>query len=168
VFAQKGFFIDCDADYGAKPINYQLFRDKPATEHRGFNLRNAGTDYNNAHMRDRMIHKIVQPVCDVEMMDGFPCVVFINGEFWGVYEMREKQDKHYIANNSTADDDSIDFLQFDGDVIEGDNKDFIQTYSFIGSNDMTQQPLIDSAATMLEFDNFCDYFIIETFFANTD
>ncbi len=168
IFAQKGFFIDCDDDYGAKPLDYQLFPDKPATEYRGFNLRNAGSDYNNCHMRDRMIHKTVQPVCDVEMMDGFACVVFINGEYWGVYEMREKQDKHFIANNSVADDDSIDFLQFDGDVIEGDNKNFIDTYTFIGANDMTQQPMIDSAATMLDFENFCDYFIIETFYANTD
>lgn len=168
IFAQKGFFIDCDDDYGAKPINYQLFPDKPATEYRGFNLRNAGTDYNNAHMRDRMIHKSVQPTCDVEMMDGFACVVFINGEYWGVYEMREKQDKHFIANNSTCDDDSIDFLQFNGDIIEGDNKHFLNTYTFIGNNDMTQQSLIDSAATMIDFENFCDYFIVETFYANTD
>ncbi len=168
IFAQKGFFIDCDDDYGSKPLDYQLFPDKPATEYRGFNLRNAGSDYNNCHMRDRLIHKTVQPVCDVDMMDGFACVVFINGTYWGVYEMREKQDKHYIANNSTCDDDSVDFLQFDGDIIEGDNKDFVDTYTFIGGNDMTQQANIDSAATMWDFDNMCDYFIIETFYANTD
>lgn len=168
VFAQKGFFIDCDDDYGAKPLQYQLFPDKPATEYRGFNLRNAGTDYNNCHMRDRMIQKTIQPVCDVDMMDGFACVVFINGEYWGVYELREKQDKHYIANNSHCDDDSLDFLQFDGDIIEGDNKDFIKTYSYIGGNNMAVQANIDSAAVMLDFGNFCDYFIIETFYANTD
>lgn len=168
VFAQKGFFIDCDNDYGASPLNYRLFPDKPATEYRGFNLRNTGTDYNNCHMRDRMIHKTVQPVCDVDMMDGFACVVFINGEYWGVYEMREKQDKHYIANNSTCDDDSTDFLQFDGDIIEGDNRDFINTYTYISSNNMQVQANIDSAATMWDFENFCDYFIIETFYANTD
>lgn len=168
IFAQKGFFIDCDDDYGSKPLNYQLFPDKPATDYRGFNLRNAGTDYNNAHMRDRMIQKTIQPVCDVDMMDGFSCVVFINGEYWGVYELREKQDKHYIANNSTCDDDSIDFLQFNGDIIEGDNKNFVDTYTFIGGSDMTQQANIDAAATMWDFENFCDYFIIETFYANTD
>jgi hypothetical protein len=168
VFAQKGFFIDCDDDYGAKPLDYQLFPDKPATEYRGFNLRNAGSDYNKCHLRDRMIHKTIQPVCDVDMMDGFACVVFINGEYWGVYELREKQDKHYLANNSECDDDSTDFLQFDGDIIEGDNKHFIETYSFIGGNDMTQQANIDSAAALWDFENFCDYFIIETFYANTD
>ena len=168
VFAQKGFFIDCDDDFGGKPINYQLFPDKPAQEYRGFNLRNTGTDYNNCHMRDRMIHKTIQPVCDVDMMDGFACVVFINGEYWGVYEMREKQDKHYIANNSTCDDDSVNFLQFNGDIIEGDNKDFIDTYTFIGGQDMTIQANIDSAATMWDFENMCDYFITETFYANTD
>lgn len=168
VFAQKGFFIDCDDDYGSKPLEYQLFPDKPATEYRGFNLRNTGTDYNNCHMRDRMIHKTVQPVCDVDMMDGFACVVFINGEYWGVYEMREKQDKHYLANNSECDDDSVDFLQFDGAIIEGDNKNFISTYTFIGGNDMTVQANIDSAATMWDFENMCDYFITETFYANTD
>lgn len=168
IFAQKGFFIDLDDDYGAKPLQYQLFPDKPADEYRGFNLRNTGTDYNQCHMRDRMIHKTVQGDCDVEMMDGFACVVFINGEYWGVYEMREKQDKHYIANNSDADDDSLDFLQFNGDIIEGSNKDFLDTYTFITNNDMTQQPLFDSAATMIDVSNVTDYFVIETFYGNTD
>jgi hypothetical protein len=168
VFPQRGFTIDFDENYGGSTINYQLFPDKPAMNYQNFNLRNSGSDWNGCFMRDRLIQKSVQGKTDVDMMDGYSCVLFINGMYWGVYELREKQDKHYLANNSTCDDDNVDFLEFDGSVIEGDNSSFFKMVSYIYNADMTQQASYDSACAMLDVENFADYFITETFVGNLD
>lgn len=168
IHPQKGFFIDCDENYRGKPIEYRLFPDKQSETYSGFNIRNAGSDYGGARMRDMLLQKSIQKSTDLDMMDGFPCVLFLNGEFWGVYELREKQDKHYVENNSLEDKDNIDFLQFDGDVIEGDNKSFFRMVDYISTNDMTQQTAYDSASAMLDISNFCDYFITETYAGNLD
>ncbi|MGL4597572.1 MAG: CotH kinase family protein, partial [Bacteroidia bacterium] len=168
MFPQRGFYVDADEDFGGDPVNYKLFPDKPATSYHGFNIRNMGTDWNGAMMRDRCIQKIAQPATYLDVMDGFPCVVFINGIYWGVYEVREKQDKHFIENNSEVDDDNVDMLQFDGDIIEGDNQDFLNMALYIGNTDMSIAANYDTAMRMIDRENFCDYFITETYVANTD
>ncbi len=168
MFPQRGFTIDFNENYGGQDINYQLFPDKPNLNYHNFNVRNAGSDWNSTHMRDRLIQKTVQGKTDVDMMDGFSCILFINGAYWGVYELREKQDKHYLANNSTCDDDNVDFLEFDGSIIEGDNSSFFKMVNYISTSDMTLQTSYDSAAAMLDIPNFCDYFITETYMGNLD
>jgi hypothetical protein len=168
IFPQRGFTVDFDENYGGQTINYQLFPDKPATTYQNFNVRNAGSDWNGCKMRDRLIQKTVQGVTHVDMMDGYPCVLFINGNYWGVYELREKEDKHFIANNSHCDDDNLDFLEFDGNIIEGDNKPFFNMVNFISTADMMQQANYDSACALLDIPNFCDYFITETYMGNLD
>ncbi len=165
---QKGLTVKCDENYGGSPIDYRLFPDKPSTKYSSFNLRNAGTDFNRAHFRDRMLHEAVKKPTALDIMDGFACVVFINGQYWGVYELRERQDRKYLENNSGVDDDNVDFLEFDGSVIAGDNKDFFNTVLYVATADMTQQAAYDSAAAMIDIANFCDYFITETYAGNTD
>ncbi|MEO5642238.1 MAG: CotH kinase family protein [Bacteroidia bacterium] len=168
IFPQRGFTFDFDENYGGQVVNYRLFPGKPATTYHNFNLRNSGSDFYNTRMRDRLIQKTVQGVTDVDMMDGYPCVLFINGMYWGVYELREKQDKHYLANNSACDDDNVDFLEFDGSVIKGDNTSFFKMVNYIATTDMTLPSSYDSACAMLDVGNFCDYFITETFMGNLD
>jgi hypothetical protein len=168
IFPQRGFTVDVNENYGGQTINYQLFPDKPATTYMNFNIRNAGSDWNQTQMRDRLIQKSVQKSTSLDIMDGYPCILFINGQYWGVYEMREKQDKHYLANNSNCDDDNVDFLQFDGNVIDGDNTSFFKMVNYISTADMHLQSSYDSACAMLDVKNFADYFITETYVGNLD
>jgi len=101
-------------------------------------------------------------------MDGRSCILFINGKYWGVYELREKQDKFYIANNNNVDQNKIDFLEFDGSVIEGTNKAFLDMVGFIKNNNMSDIANYDSVNKMLDIENFADYFIVETYIINVD
>ncbi len=167
---QRGFCVKAKDNYNGCTINYPLFPDKPnVTQYKSFNIRNAGSDWNTCHMRDRFNQKNVQKNTNIDIMDGRPCVLFINGNYWGVYELREKQDKNYIANNNSGvSPDNIDFLQFDGDIIEGSNTGFLDMADFIGSADMTNPVNYSTAKEMLDINNFCDYFITETFIINFD
>ncbi len=164
---QRGFSVKMKDDYNAVPVVYKLFPDKNSTTYKTFNIRNAGSDWNNCHFRDRFNQKTVQST-HIDIMDGRPCVLFINGKYWGVYELREKEDKYYIENNSKAKKDSIDFLEFDGSVIEGSNQGFLDMDNFISGSNMALQQNYDSAKNMLDIKNFCDYFITETYIINVD
>lgn len=165
---QRGFSVGAKDNFEASAINYKLFPDKPITTFKSFNIRNAGSDWNTCHMRDRLNNKTVQKMCNIDIMDGKPCVLFINGKYWGVYEIREKEDKNYIANNHNVDPDKLDFLEFDGNIIEGSNKGFFDMVNFIGSANMSLQTNYDSARKLLDIANFADYFIAETYIINID
>ncbi|MBI4945357.1 MAG: CotH kinase family protein [Bacteroidetes bacterium] len=166
---QKGFTIKATDDFDGYPFNYPLFPDKPnIIQYNGFNIRNAGSDWNTCHMRDRLNHKTVQKMTHLDIMDGRPCILFVNGLYFGVYELREKQDKYYVASNGNVDKDKIDFLQFNGVVIEGSNKGFLDMVNFIGSNNMALLANYDYAKSMIDLENFVDYFITETYALNID
>lgn len=166
---QRGFAVKTKENYKGETIDYPLFPDKPnITQYKSFNIRNAGSDWNKAHMRDRFNQKNAQKSTGLDIMDGRPCVLFINGDYWGVYELREKQDKDYIENNSGVPSDKIDFLQFDGDIIEGSNTAFLNMSTWIGANDMSVAANYNTAKGMLDIENFCDYFITETYIINID
>jgi len=167
-WAQKGFSVKLKDDYDGYNLKYKLFPDKNITDFKSFNIRNAGTDWNTCHMRDRLNQKNVQNFTHLDIMDGRPCVLFVNGNYFGVYELREKQDKFYIANNNNVDKDKLDFLEFDGSVIEGSNKNFFTMVDFIKNNNMSIVQNYDSATKMLDINNFTDYFITETYIANID
>jgi len=168
LFPQRSFTVKAKDDYGGYPINYQLFPDKPITEFKSFNIRNAGSDWNICHIRDRLNQKNVQQLTHLDIMDGRPSILFLNGVYWGVYELREKQDKFYIANNNNVDKDKIDFLEFDGSVIEGSNKGFLDMVYYMYYNNMAVQANYDSARNMIDLENFVDYFVVETYINNID
>lgn len=167
-WAQKGFTIHANDDYGTPWINYPIFPDKGyITRYKAFNIRNAGSDWNTVHFRDRLIQKTVQKT-HIDIMDGEPCVLFLNGDYWGVYELREKQDKYYIQENTGVPADKVDLLRFDGYVDEGSNKGFVDMVTYIGTQNMADPAKYDSAAMMLDIENFVDYMITETYCVNID
>ncbi|MFL5765383.1 MAG: CotH kinase family protein [Bacteroidia bacterium] len=165
---QRGFSVRTRDNYKGETINYPLFPDKPITQYKSFNIRNAGSDWNTCHMRDRFNQKNAQKSTHLDIMDGKACVLFVNGNYWGVYELREKQDKDYIESNSGVPAGKIDFLEFDGSIIEGSNAGFLNMVNFIGGHDMSIPANYNSAKNMLDIENFCDYFITETFIINVD
>jgi hypothetical protein len=165
---QRGFFVRTSDNYKGQTVDYPLFPDKPVSSYKSFNIRNAGSDWNTCHMRDRFNQKNAQKYTHIDMMDGRPCVLFINGKYWGVYELREKQDENYIENNSGIPEDRIDFLQFNGSIIQGSNKAFLEMVDFISDNDMTLDSNYNKAKSILDIENFCDYFITQTYIVNYD
>jgi len=165
---QKSFRVYANDDYMDPYINYKIFPDKNIDKFRSFNIRNAGIDWNTCHFRDRLMHKITQDKTDIDMMDGEPCVLFLNGQYWGVYEMRERQDEYYLAENHNVSPDNVDLLRFEGDILEGSNAAFYDMVQYIGLNDMTMQTNYDSALKLIDLENYCDYFIAETYYNNYD
>jgi len=140
-------------------------------------LRNAGNDWSSAMMRDEVMHKVVSYL-DVETMAYRPSVVFLNGEFWGIYNIRERYDKNYLASHFKLDDDKVAILEsISGnvekyDVKEGTQEDadaFINDITnYLKSNSITDKDTYEYIKTKMDVSNFIDYNITEIFFGNTD
>ncbi|TAL58775.1 MAG: T9SS type A sorting domain-containing protein [Bacteroidetes bacterium] len=166
-FPQRSFRVYANDDYGDPYMNYQIFQDKNINKFRSFNIRNAGFDWNTCHMRDRLMHKMAQNT-NIDVMDGEPVVLFLNGQYWGLYEMRERQDEYYLAENHNVDPENVDLLRFEGDIVKGTNTAFFNMAQYIGSNNMAIQANYDSALKLIDLPNYCDYFIAEIYYDNYD
>jgi hypothetical protein len=66
-----------------------------------------------------------------------PAVVFINGAYWGIHNIREKVNENFLAQHHNVNPDSIDILENYGEIVEGDNSDYFELYYFIENNNMS-------------------------------
>ncbi|MCH8329965.1 MAG: CotH kinase family protein, partial [Bacteroidetes bacterium] len=87
---------------------------------------------------------------------------------WGVYNMREKINEHYIASNHNVDKDSIDLLEYQGTVMTGSNENFLELTNFIINNNMSLSSNYAKAEAWIDMENFIDYFSMEIYINNWD
>jgi hypothetical protein len=165
----KALRFSCRGKYGYPEFNYRFFGEKALSRFRILVLRNSGGDYNRAHFRDGSLHQhMIIGGLDIDLLSYRPCVVFLNGEYWGVHNIREKFSKHYLAENHGVDPENIDLLEEDSTFIHGDFTAFNAMDDFITTNPMIVPTNYDSVKKMLDISSFCDYMIAETFLSNID
>lgn len=165
---QKSFAFHLRKAYGTEEINYPLFSGNEVTSFKHFLLRTSGQDMYMTKIRDAFIQKAVQEVIDIDVMDSRPCVVYINGEYWGLYNIREKINEDYLASHHGVDPDQVDLLVWNGTAMAGSNEAYKALVEYVASHDMQNQDYYEYATSQIDVDNFIDYLIIQSYFGNTD
>ncbi|HOY30897.1 MAG TPA: CotH kinase family protein [Bacteroidales bacterium] len=167
-YPQKSLKIIARESYGNGSFDYHLFPDKDIHSFKQFIIRNSGTDWNQTHMRDALIQSLSLKPTDCDVMAYQPAVVYINGKYWGVYNMREKINKDYLAENHNVDPDSVDLLEYNGFVMSGSNDAFLQMGMYVLLHDMSIPSNFEFADSLIDLKNFADYFAVETWTDNWD
>ncbi|MBT4483828.1 MAG: hypothetical protein HOC71_09145, partial [Candidatus Latescibacteria bacterium] len=167
---QKPFRIFLRREYGDTKIKHQIFPDLPITEFNRLDLRNGGDDIPSTHFQDGMIHSLVKDK-NVDIQAFRPCVVYINGDYWGIYNIRERLDEDYIASHHGIDPDNIDFLRFlhariGLEVVRGDSIHYAAMIDYMENNDLSVPANYEYVETQIDVNNFIDYNITEIYSAN--
>lgn len=169
--AQKSLRIKCRDDYGFDQIQYPLISDKPYLDtFKGFNLRNGGNDYGGPRFHDALMQRVMKGT-HVDYMAYTPVLAFLNGDYFGMYELRELEDENYCANNTGIDPDNITVISYNYmgfNVISGSDAPFFDMYNFITQNNPNSVGYFDTVGTMLDIENYVDYIIAETYWCNGD
>jgi hypothetical protein len=166
-YPQKSVAIYARSCYGAGEINYQIFPDKPITKFEAFILRNSGNDWYYTLFRDAMMQSLISET-DMDIQAYRPAIVFLNGAYWGIHNIREKINEHYLAANHGVDPDNLDLLENDGWVIHGDAAHYQAMLNYISNHDMTLASNYDVIKRAMDVENFMDYEIAQIYFDNTD
>ena len=166
--AQKTLAIVLRGDYGESEIPIPFFgNDKPRTYKRLL-LRNSGQDWKHSFLRDGLAHTILRHA-DLDVQGYQPSVVYINGEYYGLHNIRERMDKFYMRDNHLADPNNIDLLELAGwGVHEGDNRTWFELLDFIAANPLSDTVAYQSVASRIDVESFADYIIAEVFMNNQD
>ncbi len=164
---QKSFGIISRSGYGDKNFDYPLFPDLPYNKYKSFVLRNSGSDNTKAHFRDVFMTQLVKDL-SFDIQSYHPCVVFINGKYWGIYHIREKLNEHYIKQHYGADKDSVTIMKHRNSLRIGEDLNYEQVLAFIRKTNFKSNGNLDSLNKLIDVSNFLDYNISQTYFANTD
>jgi len=175
---QKSFRLYARPEYGTPEINCHIFPDKNIRVFKRLILRNAANDglqmaSYHTHIRDGLLHILYNKIDGKTAMSSFLMVhVYLNGEYWGIYNLRERQDKHYIESNFG--ETGIDFLErafgFSGNMttIEGDWDHYNRMKAFIDSADLSLSTNYEYVKTQMDVEDFLDYWMFEIYSGNYD
>ena len=165
-YSQKSLVVYANKRFGEKRYNTDgIWRDKPEiTYAKSFELRNSGNDFDGAHVRDALAQRLVGLNSPNVDWQGYRLVIcYINGEYRGVYDLRERTNEDFIEANYDGLED-IDMIENWWEVKSGSDsslKEFVELYN---KKDVT----LDNLKEVMDVDNFLDMFAIQTFAGNTD
>jgi hypothetical protein len=152
--------------YGAGKLEYPLFFDKKVRVFNSFALRASGNDWANTLFRDGMIQSSTQPGMDVEIQGFRSCVVFVNGQYMGIHNIRSKVDEEYVVESNDLGDAKIDMIAYEDTVEAGDMQQYA-AFKSLYKKDLSIQSNYDAVAQLMDIDNFTDFIIAEIYSANT-
>lgn len=146
-------------------MSYAFFPSSPINSFKRIILRSSGNDYERTLLKDGTIHRMAKGM-NLELQDYRPSVVFLNGEYWGIHNIRERLDEYHYSSHYGIGKDSIEF--YSNPDIDGDTGHYLITSNYIKNNSMAVTANYDYAKTRIDVDNFIDYSIMELYAANYD
>ncbi|TVQ09903.1 MAG: T9SS C-terminal target domain-containing protein [Bacteroidetes bacterium] len=157
-------------DYGDSWVNYQLFPEKHINQYKRFLLRNSGNDWDQSVFRDGFMQYLARDL-NVETQYYRPALVFLNGEYWGIHNIRDRYDHHYIFSHYGLEEHEMTVVQNNSGFAYG-NPDGVSHYnsmrSFINHNDMSNADNYAHVTTLMDPESFIDNQITGIYVMNTD
>lgn len=195
-YPQKSLALFARRSYGAGKFDYPVFPEQGVKEFESLVLRNSGNDNQSTHqtpprppitefgptlsygsyfvngtftlMRDAMMQRLVEDT-GLDTQAYRPAVVYINGEHWGIYNIREKITEDYVLSHHDMAPGSIDLIEGYGTVNAGSGTVYTQMRTYISAQNMavaTNYAFV--AENYLDIDNFIDYHLAVIYFQNFD
>ena len=168
---QKSFALHARNAYGKKYFEAKLFDELDIKRFKSFVLRDSGNDAQSTFFRDAMItHLVAKNNIDIQAYQ--PAVVYLNGEYWGILNMREKLNEYYVESHYPhVEHDKVDILAGKGDGVtasEGDLTDYTAMMDFITSHDLTDNANYQHVAAQIDIDEYIEYLVSEIYGGNDD
>jgi hypothetical protein len=168
---QKSLRLYAKNEFGTGYFNAQVFDDKPLQSFKRLLLRTTMGDWKPNVFKDELCHDLVKDL-NVDYMAGVPSIVFLNGEYWGIQNLRERQDKYYLQSNHNLIYPEVDIIKYDindGAVVEdGDSQAYNDLLNFIVNNDLSQNEVYAEFENLVDIDNLIDFLIAHLYLANMD
>lgn len=156
--------------YGNDLIEFPFFPERGRfDQYKHIVLRNSGGDFCLAHFRDGFWHQTaLHADLDIDVLAFRPVRVFINGEYWGLMNLRERLSPEDVALNHGVEREGVLFMDQENRPIQGDSIHFAQLHRYIVDQDLTDPIHFAYVDSLLDLKSLKDYFALEIFAGNVD
>ena len=167
-FPLKSLRLYSRSDYGKDEIEYPIFGENTAYDSfKRLILRNGGNDFYYTQFRDAILQRSVRHL-NFDIQEYQPAVLYLNGEFWGLTNIRERHDDDYLKIKYDVSKDSVDVLENDALIEYGDANHYNSMINYLTTHDISIDANYEYLKTQLDPVNFIDYQSAEIFFGNQD
>ena len=141
---------------------------KPTKKYKRFILRNGGNEYAYSKMQDVFIQSLVSDRA-FATQSSRPCVLFLNGEYWGLYNLMERYSDNYLEEEFGVDKDNVVVIKND-ELDEGKEEDFAlyEQLQAMADLDMSLTDNYEKFKKMVDIQSYLDYYATEIYIGNKD
>lgn len=164
---QKSMAIYLRKEYGLQEVTYPFFKESDIMTYSSFTLRNAGEDPFAIRIQDTVMTYALKDNMDIDMQDYRSVVVYLNGEYYGLYNMREKLNGDYIKSNYGLEKGEYDLIKYKT-ANEGTTQNYNNLVNYIRNHNTKDSKVYEYVKTQLDVQEFINYLIVETYYGNTD
>lgn len=190
-YAQKSLRIIASSDYDQRDVfEHEIFPGRtvpstgePYTNYKAFVLRNGGNTWENTMLKDGLIANLLHHT-KLDPMYFRPAVVYLNGEYWGIHNIRDRQDEWYLHHTYGVDPDQVEIVEDNVFVNEGnaplndlERQNYRKLLQLIDPNyrhgyrtprSLKDPELYDLVKEMMDIDAYLDYAAVQIYIQNHD
>lgn len=163
---QKMLGVYFRKQYGSSGLDYPLFFEKERGSFRSFALRASGSDWSYTLFRDALIQEAVDYNMDIDFMAFRAGILYVNGEYMGIHNIREKVDEDYIIRNHNLEKGTVDVVENE-DYAEAGDLNAYNEFKTLVNQDLSVQSNFNAVAALMDIENFTDMVVTEIYDRNT-
>ena len=173
----KGLKIYAREEYGKKRFKHRFFETTQVKSFKHLVLKPFSTLWPGVGVQDYVANRMALDM-GMEAPNSRPVVLYLNGEYWGIYFLQEKMDDHYLEDHFDVDPEQCNIIGGNGyngtaggwdiEVESGNGEGFGQLMEWLEDVDLSDSANYAYLNGLVDVDNFIDYQIFETFIANAD
>lgn len=166
---KQNFQLRFRSEYGASKLKYKLFENRDFDEYHSLLLKGGSEDYDKAVMRDEVATTALEGQTSLYVQDYKPVVLYLGGQYWGVYYLRERFSADYVASHLDVSKESVDLLETTfGYVQDGSASDFSKLKSYVSSHDMSLDENYDYLCSQIDAQSLMDWYICRSYMGDKD
>ncbi len=164
---QRSLSFFARGQYGDSKFEHPYFDNLDYDDFQALVLRSSGQDWLRSNIKDITLTSLMRG-SGLDFQEHNPVATYINGEYWGMYNMREKVNEHMLASKHNIDADRITLLFGNAEIIEGDNDEYNELIDYIQNTDLTDELNFDYVRQRVDLKQYALYQATNIFINNTD
>ena len=167
-FQQKNLKMYARDEYGKKRFKHSFFETLPNDSFKHLILRPFASSGLVSGTNDHLCNQIAAQL-NVEALASRPVVLFINGEYWGIYYIHERSDERYLEDHFDVDINNVNLISgWNGLIDHGTPQNYNALYQWLETACLSNEEDYAYFKTQIDLDCFIDYQILELFIENND
>jgi len=122
--------------------------------------------------RDGLVQTLIWDKIDMDLLGYQPTTLYLNGEFWGIYNIRELFNDEHFENVYGVDNDEIDLLKNPGmpweEVKRGTDTEYKELFDFASNNDLSNPSNYQVVADQFDINQLINYWAYSIYIAKFD
>lgn len=166
---KQNFQLRFRSKYGAGKLKYPLFENRDLEEYDSLLLKGGSEDFNQAMLRDELASAIVEGNTNLYALAIKPVILYLGGEYWGIYYLRERFSDEYVAGHLNVSPESVDILESTHALVEtGSGDDFHALWDYIDTHDMSKTESYEYLTQRIDITSLLDWYICRSYMGDKD